>query len=170
MNTTAPFSESLCRLLAQPTRGVNGLVDDLLIVCLKHGLHLDWQAGHCRVRAIGGNWEELSVVHIRKSVFRAILARLAVLCNERTSPSVSPYGGQAELSAGGTAGSLIRVAFVNTPAVQQLELIPLFPEPSAPRSEKGNVTATEREVSSSPQGHQDPPNDAAATLNRTQGR
>lgn len=110
-----------------PTRGVVGLVDDLLMACREHGLQLDWQADHCRVRSAGGDWEELLDVPLRKSVFRAILARIAALCNERRPNSVSPYGGQAELlmGAGTNPTAVLRITFANTSAEQKLELTTL---------------------------------------------
>jgi len=123
MNTTAQLSGILRSVLTQPTGGIVGLVDDLLVVCLEHGLQLEWQADRCRFRPFGGDWEELTDVTLRKSVFRAILARLATLCNERTPNSVSPYEGKGELSAGENPGGVFRVTFVNTPAAQKLELI-----------------------------------------------
>jgi hypothetical protein len=98
------------------------LVEDLLAVCLEHGLQLDWQADRCRVRPPGGDWEELMGVPLRKSVFRAILARVAALCNEQAPHSVSPYGGQGELSVGASPTAVFHVAFVNTPEAQKLEL------------------------------------------------
>jgi hypothetical protein len=122
MSTTSPLSGALRQVFMQPTRGIVGLVDDLLAVCLAQGLQLDWQTDHCRARSGEGEWEELEDVPLRKSVFRAVLARVAVLCNERSPKSVSPYGGQGELSIGASPGTVLRVAFVNTPAAQRLEL------------------------------------------------
>jgi hypothetical protein len=98
MNTALPCAEMLRRILVHPTRDVVGLVDDLLTVCREHGLRLDWQDGRCRVRSAGGDWEELPDVPLRKSAFRAILARIAVLCNEQMANSVSLYGGQGAFS------------------------------------------------------------------------
>jgi hypothetical protein len=63
-------------------------------------------------------------VPLRKAVLRAVLARLAVLCNERNPNSVSPYGGHGELLAGGNPPMVFRVAFANTTAEQKLELLP----------------------------------------------
>jgi hypothetical protein len=123
MSTTSQVSDEFRRALVHPTRGVAGLVDDLLGVCQKHGLQLDWQADRCRVRSFGGEWEELVDVPLRKSVFRAILARVAALCNERTPNSVSPYGGHGQLAVGADPRSVFRVTFANTPAEQKLELL-----------------------------------------------
>jgi hypothetical protein len=123
MNTTAQLSGIIRGVLTKPTGGIVGLVDDLLVVCLEHGLQLDWQADRCRFRSFGADWEEVIDVALPKSVFRAILARMAALCNERTPNSVSPYGGQGELSVGENPEAVFRVTFVNTPAAQKLELI-----------------------------------------------
>jgi hypothetical protein len=122
MNTTLPIAALLHRVLLQPERGVIGLVDDLLAMCHEHGLQLDWQADRYCVRFNGGDWEELTDVALRKSVFRAILARVAVLCNECTPNSVSLYGGQGELAVGSNPQKAFKVAFVNTPAEQRLHL------------------------------------------------
>src|SRR5579859_3596846 len=98
MSVASPIADAFRCILANPTRGVVGLVDDLLVLCREHGLQLDWQPERCRLRPCGGDWEEVLDMPIRKSVFRTILARVAALCNERAPNSVSPYGGQGELS------------------------------------------------------------------------
>jgi len=123
MEQHLPYSDILRRVLMYPTRGVAGLVDDLLTVCGEHGLQLDWRAERCRVCLPGGAWEEMIDVRLRKSVFRAILARIAALCNAQAPNSVSPYGGQGELSAGANPPVQFRVTFANTPAEQRLELM-----------------------------------------------
>jgi hypothetical protein len=125
MSIASPFSEVLHRALVQLTRGVVGLVDDLLVVCRERGLQLDWHADRCRARRLGNGTEEWIAVDLRKSVFRAILARVAVLCNEQNPNSVSPYGGQAEVSVGSNPATRFRVAFVNTTEEQRLELMPV---------------------------------------------
>jgi hypothetical protein len=66
--------------------------------------------------------KESTDVPLPKSVFRAILARLAALCNERTPNSVSPYRGEGECSVGTNPPVVFRVAFVNTPGEQRLEV------------------------------------------------
>src|SRR5437764_7078168 len=113
MNTPLTAPERLHRALTTPTRGILGLVDELLAVSCEHGFLLDWQAGHCRVRFLEGadpaGWIE---VPVRKSVLRAALARAAVLCNQRNPNSVSPYGGQGELMVGTDPTTAIRAAFI----------------------------------------------------------
>lgn len=123
MNTATPLSETIRDILTQPTGGIVGLVDDLLAACQKYGLQIEWQPGRCRFRSAKGEWEELTDVPIRKSVFRAILARLVVLCNDRTPNAMSPYGGQCECPVGENSAGLLRISFTNTPAEQKLELI-----------------------------------------------
>jgi hypothetical protein len=122
MNAKSSF-EVFRDVLASPTRGIAGLVDDLLGACADHRLQVDWNADCCRIRCNEGNWEELIDLPVRKSVFRAILARVAVLCNERAPNSVSPYGGQGELKTNAAASTTFHVTFINTPAEQKLELL-----------------------------------------------
>lgn len=117
--------EVLLHVLTTSTRGVLGLVDELLTVAREHGLRLDWEADHCRVQFRESSLPGSIEVPLRKSVFRAVLARIAVLCNQHRPNSVSPYGGQGELLVGGNRPTTIRIAFVNTPDEQSLELTPL---------------------------------------------
>jgi hypothetical protein len=122
MNTTSKLAEAIRHKIEHPTRGVVGIVDDLLRLCPEQGLRLDWQADGCRIHCRTGDSEETIDVPLRKSVFRAILARIAVLCNEQSPNSVSPYGGESELSIGTNPRTVFRVSFANTPAEQMLEL------------------------------------------------
>ena len=98
MNTTSHLSETVRQILLKPAGGVAGLVDELVKVCCAHGLEIDWQVERFRLRCNGGDWESLHDVALRKSVFRAALARIAALCNERSPDSVSAYGGEGELA------------------------------------------------------------------------
>jgi hypothetical protein len=61
-------------------------------------------------------------VQLPKSAFRAVLARLAALCNERKPDSVSPYGGAGEIAVGSDPPRVVRVSFTNTPAEQTVTL------------------------------------------------
>lgn len=122
MSTASHWSAALRSIVLQPTDGIIGLVDGLLSLCRQHSLELDWQAGRCRARSAGGEWYDLDDVPLRKSVFRAVLARLAALCNERRPGSVSPYGGTGEIAVDGNPVTVFRVAFTNTPDQQRFEL------------------------------------------------
>lgn len=126
MNATAPFVELLRNAIERPEHGVVGLVDELLEQCAKHRLQIEWNACHCRVRQVGSEWEELLESPLRKSAFRAVIARIASLCNDRKSGSVSPYGGKGEIWISGERPTVLAVGFTNTPSEQHLELSPVL--------------------------------------------
>jgi hypothetical protein len=124
MNVSAVsnISDELRRIVMEPTCGIVGLVDELLAACARYDLHLDWNAERCRIRCGEGKWEELTGMILRKSVFRAILARIAALCNERVQNSVSPYGGEGELDLASDPCAIVAVTFSNTLTEQKLSL------------------------------------------------
>jgi hypothetical protein len=115
---------ALSRLFANPNGGIVGLVDDLLKLCVERGLQLDWRADRCRVRCASGQWEEAEIVLVRRPIFRDMLARLAVLCNERIPNSVSLYGGTGEVAFAANPLAVLRVKIVNKSDEQRLELFP----------------------------------------------
>jgi hypothetical protein len=122
MSNPSSFLE-LVREAFRPThRGVVGLVDDLLGLCSEQGFELDWRADHCRVCCVGVEPVEFIEVPLPKSVFRAVLARLATLCNARNPGSVSPYGGEGELLVGVDRATVCQVAFTNTSNAQRVRL------------------------------------------------
>jgi hypothetical protein len=123
MNSKLYITDLVRATLLRPTGGIVGLVENLLTLCGAHGLQLDWQPDRYLLRSPGKDWEELVDVRLRKSVFRAVLARFAVLCNETKPGSVSPFGGQGELRGGADSTVEIGVHFVNTPDEQRLEMI-----------------------------------------------
>jgi hypothetical protein len=143
MNSTSAFSGLLNRVVMHPSRGVVGLVDELLAACREHDLDLDWQADCCRVRTAGRDWEEVVDVRLRKSVFRAILARVALLCNEQTPNSLSPYGGQGEIRFGPSPTATFRIALTNTPSEQRLKLTGLPMENARPDGEERSKRHTQ---------------------------
>ena len=98
------------------------MVEGLLAASWEHRLRLDWEANHCRVR-LGNGPEDWFEVPLPKSVIRAALARIAVLCKQHKANSVSPYGGQGELSVGSNSPVVFQVAFANIPDEQSLELV-----------------------------------------------
>ncbi len=124
MNTTTEISSLLRRALDQSGSGIAGVVEAILNLCREYNLQLDWRANRCSIRPVGGDWEEVADLRIRKSVFRAILARIAVLCNEQSPDDVSCYGGRASLSVGENPSAVFRVILANTPAKQRLEIVP----------------------------------------------
>lgn len=120
MNTTSTLSDALRRALEPPTSGFVGIVDNLLSLCRGGNLELAWCDGTCRGKIRRGATEESIEIPFRKPVFRAILARIAALCNEWHPDSVSPYAGQSELAVASDLPAVFQVTFVNTPDEQKL--------------------------------------------------
>lgn len=122
MNTTSATAGLLQNIIEHPTRGVVGIVDDMLRLCHEHGLDLHWQLDRCRIRSAGNGAEEVVEKPLGKSAFRALLARVAALCNERGVKPFSPYGGQCDLLLGEDAGAALHISFANTPEQQWLKV------------------------------------------------
>jgi hypothetical protein len=104
-------------------RGVVGLAEDLFQLCPEGGMEFTWETERCRVRILGTP-ERLVEVPLPKSVFRALLARMAALCNEQKTDSVSPYGGQGKVVTSQVPSVHFQVTFTNTPTEQKLLLVP----------------------------------------------
>jgi hypothetical protein len=128
MKIPCPSLDHLESALAEPGRGVIGLVDELLAASLQHNVRVEWQAGICRVSFLYGELPDRIEVPLRKSVVRAALARIAALCNERSPGSVSPYGGRGIVEIDAGLSRAIRAVFVNTPETQSLDLASVSPE------------------------------------------
>jgi hypothetical protein len=124
MKTASSFSQEFQRAVMHPTGAIVGLVDGVLTLCREHGLELDWNLDRCLLRPAGGIADETVSVLLRKSVFRAVLARFAILCRERVPESVSMYGGTGELLFGTHPPAVFKVSFSNTPDAQWLRLRP----------------------------------------------
>jgi hypothetical protein len=139
MNDQTLFAERLRQAFTPPPTGVVGVVDRLFELCREQELRLDWQADQCYVRPLHGGPQESIQVALPKSAFRAILARVAALCNQQAPDSVSPYGGEGELTFGTDQPTRFRVKFKNTPDEQRLEVtrpvyLPLTAPPAAARA------------------------------------
>jgi len=132
MNDLRPILEHLENALADPGQGVIGLVDKLLMASRQQDIRLGWQNGACVLSDLNGEQIDSVGVPLRKSVFRATLARIAALCNERYPDSVSPYGGRGTIAIEGDPSTLIRATFVNTPDTLSLDLTAVSPEVVSP--------------------------------------
>jgi hypothetical protein len=122
MTDASQFPRLIRRAFEPGERGVAGLVDDLLGSCGERGLRLDWQDDLCRVHLLGVEPNDVADIPLGKSVFRAMLARIAALCNERVPDSVSAYGGEGELSIPTDRLAVFHVEFANTPGEQWMEV------------------------------------------------
>jgi hypothetical protein len=131
MNDGSSFPQRLQAVFGTTGNGVVGLVDGLLGLYREPGLRIDWHADQCRVRLLGAEPQESINVPLPKAVFRAILARVAALCNERVPNSVSPYGGEGELQAGVESPTVFHVVFTNMPDEQRLEVTRIGDEQDA---------------------------------------
>jgi hypothetical protein len=121
MTTTSAVTKSNSQFVLEPSRGVVGMTDDILAICRIDGLRLIWQDGRCQYSSAVNEWKNSTDLAIRKSVFRAILTRIAFLCNVQSAGSVSPYGGESDLLVGDPS-DLLRVIFVNTASEQMLTI------------------------------------------------
>jgi hypothetical protein len=139
MSKQASLAERLSRALTTPTHGVLGLVDELLAASSEQAIRLTWQAGRCRVDILRDSPDQVEVP-VPKAVVRAVLARVAALCNERDGKSASPYGGSGEVTVDADPAKVIRVSFVNTPEEQRLELAPMRTEAIQPAKEQSLAT------------------------------
>jgi hypothetical protein len=121
---TSQITHELIQLFTDPQGGVVGLVDRLLAIASQHHLHLSWHDNQCRMEVVQLSAESITFeVPLSKPVFRAILARLAALCNDYQANSVSPYGGRAKLLVPGLLTQRVTINFVNTPAEQCVTLV-----------------------------------------------
>jgi len=118
----AATESELRRIFADSKGGVVGLVDHLLVSCPAQGLELRWQDDHCEIRSLEDRTDHLEW-RVKKSVYRALLARVANLSGQGDE-SASPYGGSGELVIGEAPPIRFRVMFENTPGEQNLRIVP----------------------------------------------
>lgn len=128
MKPSDSISERIRHAFTIPTRGVVGLVDELLAISADKDIYLSWCDGLCRVVAPATNAS--MELEVSKSVFRAALARLAALCGG--AGEKSPYGGSGEIRVDGPPAKTIRVKWVNTSEEQSVELFSAASDTTAP--------------------------------------
>ncbi len=124
------FADRVQSAFQPTTRGVVGLVDDLLNLCRLYQLRINFRDGHCTICRLGADAQESLNVPVPKSVFRAALARIAAICNEQRPDSVTPYRGEGNiavlppdsLDSRKRVPSTCYVSFTNTPSDQHLEM------------------------------------------------
>jgi len=112
-----------------PGRDIVWVVDELVRVLQHAGsvylaMVSDDVGGRCLVctaPAVPG--EELRLPQVRVGVFRAMLARIAVLASQETGTEFQPYGGRYALIRSTRSGPVrLEIEFTNTPASQQLSV------------------------------------------------
>ncbi len=98
------------------------MTDQLLKSCVGSDVEFKRAGDHCVCRlTVDGETTEVLAPR-PPSAFRTIVARVAVLCNEYNSIAVTPYRGEGLLAIKGSPPTVVRVAFVNTPDEQRLEV------------------------------------------------
>jgi hypothetical protein len=106
-----------------PTQhGIVGLTEQLLAACVGGDVGFERVEDRCVCRWTANGDTQEATVPLPPAAFRTILARIAVLCNERNPKSVTPYGGEGLLALQGHPATVFQVAFMNTPNKQQLKL------------------------------------------------
>jgi hypothetical protein len=114
--------DRLRRAFAPTQGGIVGLTDQLLEACVGSDVEFKRVGNRCVCNwTVNGKTKE-APVPVPAAAFRTILARIAVLCNEFSPNAVSPYGGEGLLTVKGPPPMVLRVAFVNTPNEQRLEV------------------------------------------------
>jgi len=125
MTIPSPYLDALRNAILKPTRAILGVVDDVLELCRAHELCVDWRGEILRVSRLGADSEDVVEAPLRKSVFRAVLARVAALCDAQAPGKCSPYGGQGDLRDGSRPGVVLHCAWVNTLGEQKLTITPI---------------------------------------------
>lgn len=108
-----------CRIidLQSPGEGAVGWADALIALAADAPVTLAWDGESCAVRHAGAEF----TTPLGKSAVRAVIARVAALCDEAAPDTLSPYGGAGVIKAGGRR---VRAEFVNTMHEQRLHLTP----------------------------------------------
>ena len=122
MITSHTVHDILRRAFAPTQGGIVGLTNQILEACVGGDVTFTRVGDRCVCqRTVGGETQEVPLP-LPPAGFRTILARIAALCNESSPNSVTPYGGEGLLPVQGPPLAVVRVAFVNTPNDQRLEV------------------------------------------------
>jgi hypothetical protein len=107
--------------------GVLGLVDDILDRLVQNRMRLHWiRSGVTEVSLDGGEPRTFEFA-FRNSIARAVIARIAVLCDDEIKRDpIYPYRGVGSFTDPRWPQVRFDVNFSNTPAEQRLELTPVF--------------------------------------------
>jgi hypothetical protein len=106
-------------------RGVLDLIDDMFAHLIQDRLRIIWVPGTVTEYPLVGGEPRSFEFAFRNSIFRLIMARMAVLCSEFGSQPVSPYGGTGQFVDPRWPDIRFHVDFMNTPGEQRLELTPI---------------------------------------------
>jgi hypothetical protein len=106
-----------------PTQGgIVALTDQLLEACVGSDVEFKRIGKQCVCNWAANGETKQALVPLPPAAFRTILARIAALCNEFSPNAVSPYREEGLLTVKRVSPAVVRVAFVNTPDEQRLEV------------------------------------------------
>ncbi len=144
MTRSQTVEDCLRRAFEPARRGVVGLTEQLLEAFAGGDVEFERVGDRCVCRwdADGGTQE--TTVPLPPAAFRTILARIAMLCIERSPNSVTPYRGESLLTVDGGTTKVVRVAFVNTPEKQQLNLKSVSEKASAGGGDQQSLVESSR--------------------------
>ena len=131
MIASQTIDDCLRRAFAPTQNGIVGLTEQLLAAFMDRDVKFERARDQLICRWTGNGDTQEATMPLPPAAFRTILARIAVLCNEHSPNSVTPYGGEGLLAVRGPCTTVFQVAFVNTPNQQQLELKSLGAEAGA---------------------------------------
>lgn len=122
MSSVATFADRLQSVFVPTPDGVVGLVDRLLDLSREHGFGITYHDDTCHFQFLNKLSPSTVAIQVPKAVFRAVLARMAALCNQESRGTVSPYGGDGVIVQGTNPVESYRVVFANSPSDQTLQL------------------------------------------------
>lgn len=120
MISSASISDRVRQAFTPTSLGIVGLTDQMLGACAGGDVVFERVGDCCVYHWTVEDDTQDGLVPIPPAAFRTILARIAVLCNERRPNSVTPYRGEGLLTVPGQPSDLLHVRFTNTPEQQQL--------------------------------------------------
>ncbi len=124
-NSMVVMTRKLRAILENPGDGIVAMVDSLLTNCADYRVEVEFREDIYQGEVLDARGRFTVESSIPKPVLRAIIARVAALCNEQTPHAVSPYGGEGELTVSAKPGALLKAVFVNTTDQQHLTLTTL---------------------------------------------
>jgi hypothetical protein len=125
MITTQSLAAILRGECKPPENGVVGLVDELLENCRLGPCRLTWISNQVTWESLLTGELEMMEVTLRKSVLRAVIARLVAMASQGLADPVNPYGGRGRIADELHPETAFQISFINTQDDQRLEVTPV---------------------------------------------
>jgi hypothetical protein len=114
--------DAIIDLFQKPQLGCVAIVDGILKIACKFPLKFEWAEDRCQLQIL--NSDQQTKMPIRKSTFRAIIARVATIASEKSFLAFNPSVGDENFSIGADVDIGLAARFENSPDRQMLELLP----------------------------------------------